>query len=110
MSLDVETDADVTACPQCQSPVFDDELFCEACGRRVGQEPESPAASAGSRRRRTGTSTTSGRSRPSPTGARRRQRNEDALAIAAGGGRSRCGGVRRGGVDRQSRPGGEGGG
>ena len=40
MSAETETDTDVIPCRACQSPVFHDELFCEACGSRVSGEPE----------------------------------------------------------------------
>ena len=39
MSLHTDTDTEVRPCSQCQSPVFDDELYCEGCGRRVAEEP-----------------------------------------------------------------------
>ena len=70
-------------CPTCGSPVFEDERFCEACGRSIAPSPEPEAT------------------RPEPpddgpveievdgVGAvsdrgHRRARNEDAVAAAAG--------------------------
>jgi serine/threonine protein phosphatase PrpC len=86
VSAEVETDADVTPCPQCQSPVFHDELYCEACGRRVGEEsappPTPPAGRPNDRNEHDAGSIAGVTDR-----GRRRQRNEDALAIAAKGGR-----------------------
>src|ERR1700722_5897450 len=81
-----DIDADVHACPRCQSPVFHDELYCEACGGKVSQDPEpAPGPSA---------PVATGREPPAPGSiagmtdrGRRRQRNEDALAIAAAGDR-----------------------
>ncbi len=86
MSPDTDTDTEVRPCPQCQSPVFDDELYCEGCGRRVADEPQVDHTAV-----------------PRGPGYRaehdlgviagvtdrgtRRHRNEDALAIAAVDGR-----------------------
>ena len=45
LSVGTDTDAGVVPCRACQSAVFDDELFCEACGTRVSGEPAAmPAA------------------------------------------------------------------
>jgi len=86
LSVGTDTDTGVAPCSACQSPVFEDELFCEACGRRVSGEPAAPAAAA----------------RPASERAERdlrvvaavtdrghrRPRNEDAMAIATADGRS----------------------
>ncbi|MFZ0249130.1 MAG: PP2C family serine/threonine-protein phosphatase [Acidimicrobiales bacterium] len=86
MSAEVETDADVSACPQCQSPVFHDELFCEACGRRVGEEAPPaaavPAVTATDRNEHDAGSIGGVTDR-----GRRRLRNEDAMAIGTVDGR-----------------------
>jgi len=86
VSSDTDTDTEVRPCPQCESPVFDDELYCEECGRRVADEPHVDHTAV-----------------PRGPGYRaehdlgviagitdrgtRRNRNEDALAIAAVDGR-----------------------
>jgi hypothetical protein len=45
LSVGTDTDTGVVPCRACQSPVFDDEFFCEACGTRVSGEPAAmPAA------------------------------------------------------------------
>jgi PPM family protein phosphatase len=84
VSLDI--DADVSACPQCQSPVFHDELFCEACGRRVGPElagdPDGSAARPSDREEQNAGFIAGVTDR-----GRRRPRNEDALVIGAIDGR-----------------------
>jgi serine/threonine protein phosphatase PrpC len=84
--MTVETDADVTACPQCESPVFHDELFCEACGHRVGQESP-PAAPTTAVRPTDRNESDAGTIAGVTDRGKRRQRNEDALALAAGAGR-----------------------
>jgi serine/threonine protein phosphatase PrpC len=79
-------DADEHACPRCQSPVFHDELYCEACGGKVSQDPEpapGPSASVATDRETTDLGSIAGMT----DRGRRRQRNEDALAIAAAGDR-----------------------
>jgi serine/threonine protein phosphatase PrpC len=86
MSLDTDTNEDVSACPQCQSPVFHDELFCEACGRRVGPEPV-PAAPTPAARPTDRNESDAGPIAGVTDRGRRRQRNEDAMAVAAGNGR-----------------------
>jgi serine/threonine protein phosphatase PrpC len=82
-----DTDTDVQACQRCQSPVFHDELYCEACGWKASQEPERapvPAASEAPADRQT---TDLGSVAGVTDRGRRRQRNEDAFAIAAAGDR-----------------------
>lgn len=78
MSLDTGTGLDVFPCPTCESPVFDDELFCEACGIEV-------AANDGTEKK--GSSDKEERDLQVVAGitdrGRRRSRNEDAMAVAA---------------------------
>ncbi len=82
MSLDMDTHADVVPCRACESPVFDDELYCEACGTRVAGEPV---------QQRVGAFRQPGERQERDLGVMaaitdrgyRRQRNEDMLAIAA---------------------------
>ncbi|HEX3333456.1 MAG TPA: PP2C family serine/threonine-protein phosphatase [Acidimicrobiales bacterium] len=82
MSTDTQPDAEVIPCRVCASPVFDDELFCEACGTPVaGESPPAPAAvpsqAAGRQERDLGViAAVTDR-------GKRRHRNEDAMAIAA---------------------------
>jgi serine/threonine protein phosphatase PrpC len=45
MTLGTETDADVTPCTACGSPVFDDETYCEACGSKQAPGPTAVHAS-----------------------------------------------------------------
>ena len=86
MTLDAALDADVSACPRCQSPVFHDELYCEACGRRMGHDAASaPAMSAPPRSDRD--EHDAGAIAGVTDRGNRRQRNEDALAVAANDGR-----------------------
>jgi serine/threonine protein phosphatase PrpC len=87
LSVGTDTDTGVVPCRACQSAVFDDELFCEACGTRVsGESAAMPAEEVRP---------------PSERGERdlgvvaavtdrghRRPRNEDAMAIATVDGRS----------------------
>ncbi len=81
-----EIDTSVLPCRACESPVFDDELFCESCGARVAGEQAAPAAREARRPEERqdcdlGTIagvTDKGHNRP---------RNEDAMAIAAVGDR-----------------------
>jgi serine/threonine protein phosphatase PrpC len=81
MSLDTDTRLDVFPCPVCQSPVFDDELYCEVCGAGIGTQ----AADEGDRgdREERDLRVMAGIS----DRGRRRSRNEDAMKIAAANGR-----------------------
>ncbi|HEY1445790.1 MAG TPA: PP2C family serine/threonine-protein phosphatase [Acidimicrobiales bacterium] len=81
MSLDTDTQLDVFPCPVCQSPVFDDELYCEVCGGAVATQEET-GGDQGDREERD----LRGMAGISDRG-RRRSRNEDAMAIAAANGR-----------------------
>lgn len=82
MSSGTETDTSVLPCRSCQSPVFDDELFCESCGVSVAGEAPTPTAEEARRPeerqdrdlRTIAGVTDRGHNRP---------RNEDAMAIAA---------------------------
>ena len=82
--LVTDTDADVFACQRCGSPVFHDELYCEACGLKVSHGPEPAAgtpASVPADRETTDLGSVAGMT----DRGRRRQRNEDAMALAAAG-------------------------
>jgi serine/threonine protein phosphatase PrpC len=82
---DTELDADVAPCRVCQSPVFDDEAYCESCGAAARVEAPPPPAA-----------------RPTTTRSEqdlgviavvtdvglRRHRNEDAFAVAQAAGRA----------------------
>jgi serine/threonine protein phosphatase PrpC len=84
MSLEIDTD--VRPCPQCQSPVFDDEAYCEACGRRTADEPLVEHATAlrdPSDRDEQDQGVIAG---VTDRGTRR-HRNEDAMAVAAAEGK-----------------------
>src|SRR5215471_682161 len=86
MSLDTHHDFEITPCRKCESPVFDDELFCEACGTRVVEEAADVLAAAqrpGDREELDFGSIAAITDR-----GRVRLRNEDAMAIAAAGNRS----------------------
>lgn len=86
MSLQTDTDAEVRPCPQCQSPVFDDELYCEECGRRVADQPLVDNAVAPRRHGYRDEHDLGVIAGVTDRGTRR-HRNEDALAIAAVDGR-----------------------
>jgi len=86
VSLDTDTDAEVRPCPQCQSPVFDDELYCEGCGRRVADEPLADHAAVPRRHGYRAEHDLGVIAGVTDRGTRR-HRNEDALAIAAVDGR-----------------------
>ena len=86
MSLHTDTDAGVRPCEQCHSPVFDDELYCEACGRRVAEEPLVEQAAV-PRRHGYRDEHDLGVIAGITDRGNRRHRNEDALAIAAVDGR-----------------------
>lgn len=78
MSLDTETRLDVFPCPACLSPVFDDELYCEACGTPVAT-PDHTNASDSEHREERDLDVIAG---VTDRGLRR-SRNEDAMALAA---------------------------
>jgi serine/threonine protein phosphatase PrpC len=84
MSLEIDTD--VRPCPGCQSPVFDDEAYCEACGQRAADEPPVELATA---LRDLGDRDEQDKGVIAGVSDRgtRRHRNEDAMAIAATNGR-----------------------
>jgi serine/threonine protein phosphatase PrpC len=86
VSLHTDTDAEVRPCAQCQSPVFDDELYCEGCGRRVADEPLVEQAAV-PRRHGYRDEHDLGVIAGITDRGNRRHRNEDALAIAAVDGR-----------------------
>jgi serine/threonine protein phosphatase PrpC len=82
VSLHTDVDVEVRPCPQCQSPVFDDEHYCEACGRRAPGEPLVDTAAVPRRpgyRDEHDLGVIAGLT----DRGTRRHRNEDALAIAA---------------------------
>ena len=81
MSLDTDSRLDVYPCPACQSQVFDDELYCEACGARVETHEEAGERDPGDREKRD-----LGPIAGITDRGRRRSRNEDAMAIAAANG------------------------
>ncbi len=86
MSLHTDTDAEVRPCRQCESPVFDDELYCEVCGRRVTDEPLVEHAAVPRRHGYRDEQDLGVIAGITDRGVRR-HRNEDAFAIAAVGGR-----------------------
>ena len=85
-----ETATPSGACPACQSPVFEEERFCEVCGTRVVADPEVSAEVDG------GLPLEATQRLSLDLGAVaaitdrgwRRPRNEDAFALAAHGGRT----------------------
>lgn len=77
-----DTDADVGACRRCESPVFHDELYCEACGLKVSHDPE-PSAGLPAPMPAERDTTDLGAMAGITDRGRRRLRNEDAFAIAA---------------------------
>jgi serine/threonine protein phosphatase PrpC len=86
MSIDIHEEAGIHPCSSCQSPVFDDESYCEACGTLT---VEASAIDAAGRTR-------IGDRHELDLGAiagvtdrgHRRHRNEDAMAVATVNGRS----------------------
>jgi serine/threonine protein phosphatase PrpC len=82
MSMDTESRLDVFPCPACRSPIFDDELFCEACGTRVSTD-EATGDSESNHREERDLRVIAGIT----DRGRRRSRNEDAMAIAVANGR-----------------------
>ena len=87
MSVGTDTDTGVVPCRACQSPVFDDEFFCEACGTRVSGEPAAtPAAEVRPPSEREERDL--GVVAAVTDRGHRRPRNEDAMAIATADGRS----------------------
>ena len=87
MSLGTDTDTGVVTCRACQSPVFDDEFFCEACGARVSGDPEVSEAGA-ARLPSVREERDLGVVAAVTDRGHRRPRNEDAVAIATADGRS----------------------
>ena len=86
MSLDTNHGVEITPCRNCESPVFDDELYCEACGTHSVEEAADVLAAArqsGDREELDFGSIAAITDR-----GRVRHRNEDAMAIAASGTRS----------------------
>jgi serine/threonine protein phosphatase PrpC len=85
MSMDTESQLDVFPCPACRSPIFDDELFCEACGTSVStDEPTGDGHSDSNNRDANHWEERDLRVIAGITDrGRRRSRNEDAMAIAA---------------------------
>jgi serine/threonine protein phosphatase PrpC len=81
MSLDSDTRLDVFPCPVCQSPVFDDELYCEVCGAGVATHG-TRGGDQGDREERDLRVMAGVSDR-----GRRRSRNEDAMTIVAANGR-----------------------
>jgi serine/threonine protein phosphatase PrpC len=86
MSTPTDTDlhTDVVPCRVCESPVFDDELYCEACGAAVRPEA-APTAATRPRATRDGRDLNA-IAAVTDVGLRR-LRNEDAFAIEHAGGR-----------------------
>jgi serine/threonine protein phosphatase PrpC len=82
MSLDTEPRLDVCPCSACGSPVFDDELYCEACGVHTSTSEEASEIEPGVREQRD-----LGLIAGISDRGRRRARNEDAMAIAEANGR-----------------------
>jgi serine/threonine protein phosphatase PrpC len=80
VSADVETQEEVFPCRTCQSPVFDDERYCESCGTRVvavvDDEPAPTARPPANRDERD-----LGVIAAITDRGHRRPRNEDAVAI-----------------------------
>lgn len=86
----VDANAGATGCPACREPVFEDERFCEACGTRVGADPDvgddvGPAGAPEPTQRIT---TDLGVVAAVSDRGWRRHRNEDAAAVAAFGDRA----------------------
>ena len=82
MSLETEAREEIVPCARCQSPVFDDELFCEECGARApgtADEEQSPVA----RRVTDRLEHDLGVMAAVSDRGHRRYRNEDAVAVAA---------------------------
>jgi serine/threonine protein phosphatase PrpC len=82
MSIDTHHDVEIGQCRVCESPVFDDELFCEACGVRLVESAAEVSAPTEREELDLGTVAAI-----TDRGLRRR-RNEDAMAVATAGGRS----------------------
>jgi serine/threonine protein phosphatase PrpC len=81
---EIDLQTDVVPCRVCESPVFDDELYCEACGAAV--KPEAPPATVTRPRATRDERDLSVIAAVTDVGLRR-IRNEDAFAIAQAGGR-----------------------
>jgi serine/threonine protein phosphatase PrpC len=84
--MSFEIDTDVRPCPQCQSPVFEDEAYCEACGRATAGAPLAQAE-VEPRGHADRDEHDLGEIAGITDRGTRRHRNEDALAIAAANGR-----------------------
>jgi serine/threonine protein phosphatase PrpC len=86
MSLEAQAREELLPCRQCQSPVFDDELYCEVCGARApwtADEVQSPVARQAADREEHDADVVAAVS----DRGNRRPRNEDATAVAAAGDR-----------------------
>jgi serine/threonine protein phosphatase PrpC len=86
MSVDTENREEVFPCHSCASPVFDDELFCEACGMRLS-EPDDLGDQTALRRGTDREERDLGVMASVSDRGKRRPRNEDAMASATVGGR-----------------------
>ncbi len=87
MSIDTETDTDVTPCRACRSPVFDDEQYCEACGTRVAASETTEERAAVPRPAAHRDEQDLGDIAFVSDVGHRRNRNEDAAAVAVADGR-----------------------
>src|SRR5215831_17593557 len=85
MTVETENREEVFPCRVCASPVFDDEIFCEACGARL-TEPDHQAIRAASRGETDRDENDLG-GMASITDRGNRPRNEDAMGAAAADGR-----------------------
>jgi serine/threonine protein phosphatase PrpC len=84
MSLDTQNDVEIRPCRECRSPVFDDELFCEACGTGL---VETAAEVLATQRTDDREEIDLGSAAAITDRGLRRRRNEDAMAIAVAGNR-----------------------
>jgi serine/threonine protein phosphatase PrpC len=85
MSLDTRNEIEIWPCRVCESPVFDDELFCEACGTGL---VETAADVLTSPRKGDREEIDLGTGAAITDRGLRRRRNEDAMAIAVVGNRA----------------------
>jgi serine/threonine protein phosphatase PrpC len=86
MSIDTHHDVEISPCRVCESPVFDDELFCEACGARLVESAAEALAAV--QRASDREELDLGSVAAISDRGLRRHRNEDAMAVATAGGRS----------------------